>query len=112
MAKWYPTLFHELGGLMIGCQNCNTHWGAMAFVSPIEDDHFSIESAMSALIKCGCKIDFIKNLQEFEPGGWDKIKEWWEKALNTKLQVPTIGLRDTEEFLREQTDNNLRAIFG
>lgn len=117
MAKWYPTLFHELGGLMIGCSSCKLHWGAMSFVTPIEEDYFSIEGAMSALIKCQCKIDFIKNLQEFEPDGWNKIKQWWEKILGIKLQnsqiiTSSISEKSVEEFLREQRDNNLRAIFG
>lgn len=35
------------------------------------------------------------------------IKKWWEEKM-----IEPITNRSPEEFIKEQTDSNLRAIFG
>lgn len=121
MARWYPNLYIDLGGGGIGCPNCKRPWGTMNFFHrDMETNFSSIEEALSVCVRCdgGCWEGPIKDLIEISPfGGWNKILKWWEEATQTKLNdcqifVPTILDRSVEEFLKEQIDNNLRAIFG
>lgn len=86
----------------------------------METNFSSIEEALSVCVRCddGCWEGLIKDLIEISPfGGWNKILKWWEEATQTKLndcQIPvsTTSNKGVEEFLKEQRDRNLRAIFG
>lgn len=120
MAKWYPNLYRELSGDLVGCPSCKSTWEGMRFVNrDMETDFFSIKEALSVCVRCYCGYweGPIKNLVELHLGGWNKIIQWWEEATKTKLNdcqiiVPVSSNESVEEFLKEQKDNNLRAIFG
>lgn len=73
------------------------------------DIHFSsIKESLFVKVECDCSWSgIIADLQELEPDGWDMIKKWWEEKM-----IEPITNRSPEEFIKEQTDSNLRAIFG
>lgn len=120
MANWHPNLYLDLGGSMIGCPKCTTYWGILAFYDlDMSTNFLSIEEALSIRVRCGCGWEGqIEDLQELQPGGWDTIIKWWEKALNyqdrsciRKRLIP-VNSKNVEESLKEQRNNNLREIFG
>jgi len=112
MATWWE-LFGDIKKDTTGCPLCKNRWSEMNMPDSGLDRHSSsLEDALATSVICPCSWrGLMKDLNESKPGGWSTIKEWWREKTGTKM-MESAQNKSVEDYIKEQIDSNLRAIFG
>jgi hypothetical protein len=99
------------------CPQCKKAWYSCIYGNLYR----AIFSCKDALLiegicnKCGWQGKMVE-LEECALGAWHTVIEWWKKNCNeNELVLMTTDnsvVKDVDQSLRKQMDNNLRSVFG